>query len=139
MRTTKKKVYKFSERSRMNQSKAGKRRWDAMTPEQQQEQIAKLQAARQQKRLEKMINEWNAEDTVELGDIEMPKPRSLEVARRSLEVARKLEPAVVKPADPTPMQKNLEILRVRVGKRVGFEVNLEQAVEYLVNRWGVQQ
>jgi len=131
MRTTKKKVYKFSERSRMNQSKAGKRRWDAMTPEQQQEQIAKLQAARQQKRLEKMINEWNAEDTVELGDIEMPKPRSLEVAR-------KLEPAVVKPADPTPMQKNLEILRVRVGKRVGFEVNLEQAVEYLVNRWGVQ-
>jgi len=132
MRTTKKKVYKFSERSRMNQSKAGKRRWDAMTPEQQQEQIAKLQAARQQKRLEKMINEWNAEDTVELGDIEMPKPRSLEVAR-------KLEPAVVKPADPTPMQKNLEILRVRVGKRVGFEVNLEQAVEYLVNRWGVQQ
>ena len=134
MRTTKKKVYKFSERSRMNQSKAGKRRWDAMTPEQQQEKIAKLQAARQRKRIEKMINEWGAEDTatVELGDIEMPKPRSLEVARKP-------EPAVVKPAAPTPMQKNLEILRVRVGERVGFEVNTEQAIEFLVNRWGVQQ
>ena len=37
------------------------------------------------------------------------------------------------------MQKNLEILRERVGKRVGFEVNLEQAMEFLVNKWGVQQ
>ncbi len=121
MRTTKKKVYKFSEKSRTNQSVAGKRRWDAMTPEQQQEQIAKLQAARQQKKLEsKQNNPYIFNPSVaEQGSVVTP--RTLALAKQE-----------------TPMQKNLEILRVRVGKRVGFEVNTEQAIEFLVNKWGVQ-
>ncbi len=55
MKTIKKKVYKFSEQSRMNQSKSAKSRWDALTPEEQAAQIAKLQAARAAKKKSRQI------------------------------------------------------------------------------------
>ena len=133
MKTIKKKVYKFSEQSRMNQSKSAKSRWDALTPEEQAAQIAKLQAARAAKKKSRQITKQSRLNLNSKGqEAEIAK-----VINRlwDEDTPPKKEPA---PEKPTPMQKNLEILRVRVGKRVGFEVNTEQALEFLVNKWGVQ-
>jgi len=144
MKTIKKKVYKFSEQSRMNQSKSAKSRWDAMTPEEQAAQIARLQAAKAAKKKTRQITKQprlnlDSKQKEVVAKQNNPYVFNPSVTEQGSVVApRTLALAKQEPEKPTPMQKNLEILRVRVGKRVGFEVNTEQAIEFLVNKWGVQ-
>jgi hypothetical protein len=136
MSTTKKNhQYKISLKGRGNMSEGQKGVWARLTDEERAERLENMRKgrakfyAKKEKKPEQFRLNLNS--------------KQKEVVAKYKEIAASLpplqEPTPVTPEELTPMQKNLEILRERVGKRVGFEVNLEQAIEFLVNKWGVQQ
>lgn len=127
--------YKVNLQARANMSEGQKGVWARLTDEERAERLENMRKgrakfyAKKEKKPEQFRLNLN--------------PKQKEVVAKYKEMAASLpplqEPTPVTPEELTPMQKNLEILRERVGKRVGFEVNLEQAMEFLVNKWGVQQ